>query len=139
MAAIFPTVTTPSATHPAAGLRVPGVIFGAPGSAKGLRANAIELYKSWDSAALRIVNKAQADGLAEGRRLATAFGLGGSDRRTQKTIRALLTGYLLFALGGDKAYRDFADPDVQLPKTSPLGDEAVPVTPEEKFVALLKG
>ena len=50
-----------------------------------------------------------------------------------------LTGYLLYALSRDKTYRDFADPDVQLPKTLPMGDEAAPLSPEEKFVALLKG
>ena len=54
-------------------------------------------------------------------------------------IRALLAGYLLYALGGDKTYREFADPDVELPKTVATDREAAPVTPEEKFVALLKG
>jgi Chlorophyllase len=140
IAAIFPTVTTPPAEQPAASLRVPGVVFSAPGDAKTLRSNAIELWKAWDTATLRIVNKAQATGLAEGRRLTTAFGLGSPDRTTQKTIRALLTGYLLATLAGDKTYRDFADPEVQLPKTVALEDEAAAVvTPEEKFVALLKG
>jgi dienelactone hydrolase len=139
VAAVFPAVTTPSADQPAAGLRVPGVVFSAPGSAKALRSNAIELWQAWDTATLRIVNKAQANGLAEGRRLATAFGLGGPDRKTQKIIRALLTGYLLYTLSGDKTYRDFADPDVQLPKTLPVGEEAAALTPEEKFVALIKG
>jgi len=139
VAAIFPSVTTPSAEQPAASLRVPGVVFSAPGSAKALRSNAIELWQAWDAATLRIVKKAQANGLAEGRRLTAAFGLGGSDRRTQKTVRALLTGYLLYVLAGDKTYRDFGDPDVQLPGTLPIGEEAAPVSPEEKFVALLKG
>jgi DNA mismatch repair protein MutH len=118
---------------------VPGVVFSAPGSGKALRSNAIELWRAWDTATLRIVAKAQPTGLAEGRRLTTAFGLGAPDRKTQKTTRALLTGYLLYALSGDKTYRDFADPDVQLPKTLPMGDEAAPLSPEEKFVALLKG
>jgi hypothetical protein len=139
VAALFPAVTTPPPEQPASTLRVPGVVFSAPGSAKTLRSNAIELWQAWDAATLRIVAKAQADGLAEGRRLATAFGLGGPDRKTQKTIRALLTGYLLYTLSGDKTYRDFADPDVQLPKTLPVDDEAAPLPPEEKFVALLKG
>jgi DNA mismatch repair protein MutH len=76
---------------------------------------------------------------AERRRQPTTLGLGAPDRKTQKTTRALLTGYLLYALGGDKTYRDFADPDVQLSKTLPMGDEAAPLSPEEKFVALLKG
>ena len=62
------------------------------------------------------------------------FGLGGPHRKTQKIIRALLTGYLLYALSGDKTYRDFADPDVQLPRTLPIGEEAAALTPEEKFV-----
>jgi Chlorophyllase enzyme len=139
VAVIFPTVSTPPAEQPAASLTVPGVVFSAPGDAKTLRSNAIELWKVWDTATLRIVNKAQSNGLAEGRRLTTAFGLGSPDRKTQRNVRALLTGYLLYALGGDKTYRDFADPEVQLPKTISLDDAAVAVTPEEKFVALLKG
>jgi hypothetical protein len=104
-----------------------------------LHSNAIELWQAWDTATLRIVSKAQPGGLAEGRRLTTAFGLGGPDRRTQKAVRALLTGYLLYALSGDKTYRDFADPDVKLPKTVAMEDDGARVPPEEKFVALLKG
>jgi Chlorophyllase len=139
VAALFPAVTAPPAEQPASTLRVPGVVFSAPGSAKALRSNAIELWQAWDTATLRIVAKAQPNGLAEGRRLTAVFGLGSSDRKTQKTIRALLTGYLLYTLSGDKTYQDFADPDVQLPKTLPIGDEAAALTPEEKFVALIKG
>jgi hypothetical protein len=139
VAAVFPSVTTPPAEQPAASLRVPGVVFSAPGSAKALRSNAIELWQAWDASTLRIVSKTQPTGLPEGRRLATAFGLGGPHRKTQKIIRALLTGYLLYALSGDKTYRDFADPDVQLPRTLLIGEEAAALTPEEKFVALLKG
>jgi dienelactone hydrolase len=139
VAALYPAITKPAAEQPASTLNVPGVVFSAPGSGKALRSNAIELWRAWDTATLRIVAKAQPTGLAEGRRLTTAFGLGAPDRKTQKTTRALLTGYLLYALSGDKTYRDFADPDVQLPKTLPMGDEAAPLSPEEKFVALLKG
>jgi hypothetical protein len=137
--ALFPTLTNPPAEQPAATLNVPGVVFSAPGSAKTLHSNAIELWQAWDAATLRIVSKAQPRGLAEGRRLATAFGLGGPDRKTQKAVRALLTGYLLYTLSGDKTYRDFADPDIQLPKTVAMENEGAPLSPEEKFVALLKG
>jgi hypothetical protein len=139
VAAIFPTVTSPPTEKPAATLNVPGVVFSAPGDAKKLRSNALDLWRAWDMATLRVVNKAQPGGLAEGRRLTTAFGLGGPDRKTQKAVRALLTGYLLYALGGDKTYREFADPEVQLPRTAAAEQAATPVTPEEKFVALLKG
>ena len=96
------------------------------------------LFAAWDAGTLRIVSKAEAGGLVEGRRLPKAVGLPGSDRKTQRTVRALLTGYLLHTLGGDKTYRDFADADVQLPKTQQLDPEALAVTPEEKIVALLK-
>jgi dienelactone hydrolase len=136
--AIFPAVTKPPAELPAAKLTVPGAIFSAPGDSKALRSNAVQLSQAWDAATLRVVSKAKAGGLAEGRRLAKAFGVGGPHRKTQKAVRALLTGYLLSALGGDKTYREFADPDVHLPKTDAVEHAATPVGPEEKIVALLK-
>jgi dienelactone hydrolase len=138
VAAVFPAVTKPPAEQPAATLTVPGVIFSAPGDSKALRSNAVQLSQAWDAAILRVVSKAKAGGLAEGRRVAKAFGVGGRDRNTQKAVRALLTGYLLYALGGDKTYREFADPHVHLPKTDSAEHAATPVGPEEKIVALLK-
>jgi dienelactone hydrolase len=138
VAVIFPTFTSPPAEQPAAGLKVPGLILTTPADPKTLNSNALSLSQAWDAATLRIVKKAEAGGLAEGRRLAQVIGLGGSHRRTQKAVRALITGYLLATVDGDKTYRDFADPDVQLPKTEPVDPEAPPVTPEEKIVALLK-
>lgn len=136
--AIFPTVTTPPAEQPAASLKVPGLILTAPGDPKTLNSNALGLSRAWDAATLRIVSKAEAGGLAEGRRVTTVVGLPGPHRTTQRSVRALLTGYLLYMLGGDKTYRDFADPDVRLPKTDAIDPEAPPVTPEQKIVALLK-
>jgi dienelactone hydrolase len=138
VAALFPTVTSPPAEQPAASLKVPGLILTAPGDPKTLTSDALALSRVWDAATLRIVKKAQARGLVEGRLLAKVVGLPGPHRSTQRAVRALLTGYLLYMLGGDKTYRDFADPDVQLPGTDPIDPEAPPVTPEEKIVALLK-
>ena len=63
----------------------------------------------------------------------------GADRSTQKAVRALLTGYLLHTLTGDKTYRDFAAPDIDLPKApavDPFSD--APVGLEDRVVALLK-
>ncbi|OCB25591.1 hypothetical protein A5674_21125 [Mycobacterium malmoense] len=137
-AALFPAVTSPPAEDPATTLRLPGLILSAPGEPQSLTSNALSLSRAWDAATLRIVSKARPGGLVEGRRLTKVFGLAGPHRRTQRTVRALLTGYLLHALGGDKTYRDFADPDVHLPKTDPVDPEAPPVALEEKIVALLK-
>ncbi|OMC09323.1 dienelactone hydrolase family protein [Mycobacterium sp. SP-6446] len=138
VAALFPTVTSPPAEQPAATLAVPGLILTAPGDPKTLNSNALALSRAWSAATLRIVSKAQPGGLVEGRRLTKAVGLPGAHRGTQRSVRALLTGYLLATLGGDKTYRAFADPDAHLPKTVPVDPDAEPVTPEEKIVALLK-
>ena len=119
VAAIFPTVTSPPAEQPAATLAVPGVVFSAPGDEKKLRSNAFDLWRAWDTATLRVLRKAEPAGLAEGRRLTTAFGLGGPDRKTQKAVRALLTGYLLYALGGDKSYASSRIPTSCCPRPSP--------------------
>lgn len=137
-AAIFPAVTSPPAEQPAAALRVPGLILTGPGESRTLNSNALTLAAAWDTATLRIVHKAQPGGLVEGRRLAKVLGLAGAHRRTQRSVRALLTGYLLYALGGDKTYRDFADPDVKLPRTDRVDPEAEAIALEEKVAALLK-
>ena len=138
VAALFPSVTNPPAEQPAAALKVPGLILTAPGDPKSLNSNALALDAAWDAATLRIVAKAQPRGLVEGRRLTKVVGLPGPHRRTQRSVRALLTGYLLYALGGDKKYRDFADPEAKLPRTVPVDPEAEPIALEEKVVALLK-
>ena len=86
---------------------------------------------------LKIVAKAKASGLAEAPLLAGA-GPAGSSSSTQRTVRALLTGFLLFHLTGDKAYREFSEADAALPKTQQPDPDAPAVTPEERIVALLK-
>lgn len=142
VAAVFPTASKPDADQPAAGLRVPGLILNAPGTELTIQSNAIELAAAWRTATVRTVVKAEPGGLAEGFRLTRLVGLPGPDRRTQKTVRALLTGYLLFQLTGDKTYKDFADADVVLPKTSladPAADAFEAPALEDKIVALLKG
>ena len=138
-AALFPAVTSPPAEQPAATLRLPGLILRAPADATAIKSNADALARAWSGATLRTVAKAEADGLIEGRRLAKVVGLPGADKGTQKATRALLTGYLLYVLTGDKDYRDFADPEAVLPKTVAPDHEAVQPSLEDKVVALLKG
>lgn len=137
--AIFPTLSSPPAEEPAATLQVPGLVLSGPGDPMTLRSNAVELARVWEAATLRTVSKAKPGGLIEGRRMARVVGLPGADRSTQKVVRALITGYLLSTLTGDKAYRDFADPEAVLPKApsvDPFADD--PVALENKVVALLK-
>jgi dienelactone hydrolase len=137
VAALFPAVTTPPAEQPAATLSAPGLVLAAPDDATTLRSNARALSQAWPGATLRTLRKANAAGLVEGRRLTAAFGLAGPNRATHKSVRALLTGYLLATLAGDKTYQGFADPDVQLPRTTAPDPEAEPARLEDKVVALL--
>ncbi len=136
--ALFPSVTSPSALEPAMGLQLPGLILSAPSDPLSIRSNATDLAAAWRTATLRTVAKAEAGGLVEGFRLTRVVGLPGADKRTQKAVRALLTGFLLHALAGDKAYRDFGDPEIVLPKTLEPEFDVVPVTREDRVVALLK-
>ncbi|MGV0627035.1 hypothetical protein [Mycolicibacter minnesotensis] len=138
VAAIFPTATTPSAEQVATDLDVPGVVFSSPGDSTALRSNAIELAHAWRGCTLRVLGRSTSAGLPQGRRLTGFFGLPTSDRRTQRRVRALLTGYLLAQLVGDKTYRAFADPQVSLPRTETLEELPAPASTEEKVAALFK-
>lgn len=140
--AAYPTVSSPPAEEPASGLTVPGLILTDPGDPMTLRSNAVEIARAWKTATLRATSDTKSGGLVEGRRLAPVVGLPGANRGTQKIVRALMTGYLLHTLTGDRkndTYRDFANPDVDLPKApvlDPFADD--PVDLENKIVALLK-
>ncbi len=138
VAALFPTITKPPVEQPASTLKTPGLVIGAPDDPQSLRTDAVELARVWDGAVLRIVSKGKSSGLAEGRHVSRVLGLPSSHRGTQKTARALLTGYLLYQLTGDKTYRDFANPEITFPKTDLPDLSAPPVSTEEQIVALLK-
>jgi hypothetical protein len=137
-AAVFPSNTRPTAEQPAATLKIPGVVFSAPDDPSNVRFNALELARAWPGSALRTVHKGEATGLAEKRKLYKFVGLGGSDRRTQRAVRPLLTGFLLHTLTGDKAYKEFADPAAHLPGTDVTDPDLAPLTTEEKLVSLLR-
>ncbi|MBY0442991.1 MAG: hypothetical protein K2Q25_12800 [Mycobacteriaceae bacterium] len=138
VAAIFPSITNPTAELPGTTLAVPGVILSAPGDRQSLLSQATGLSQAWKSATLRVVTHAEPQGLAEGRRFLKVVGLPSSHRKTHKAVRTLLTGYLLGVLNGDKAYRAFTDPHVQLPGTDAAAPAANPASIEDKIVALLK-
>ena len=137
-AAVFPAVTKPSAEAAAASLAVPGLVLATPDDAISLRTDALEVGRAWDGAVLRVVDKAKATGLSEKRRLTRLVGLPGSSNRTQKSVRALLTGFLLFHLTGDKSYKQFADADADLPHTSRPDPDAAPVSAEDRIAALFR-
>lgn len=138
VAAVFPAVTKPSAEAAAGQLRVPGLVLATPDDAKSLRTDALEVAEAWDGAVLRVVKKAKTGGLTEKRRLTRLLGFPGSSDDTQKTVRALMTGFLLFHLTDDARYAEFADPDAKLRNTELPDPDADPVTAEHRIVALFR-
>ncbi|TJZ81661.1 hypothetical protein FCG67_03350 [Rhodococcus oryzae] len=116
VAALFPAPTSPSAEESAAALAGPGLIIAGDEDIDSLNCNARSIAEAWGGQAiLRTVDGGSASGLPEGRRMLGALGLGGSERRTQKATRALLTGYLLYHLLGETQYEQFALPGAHLP------------------------
>ncbi|WP_293308006.1 hypothetical protein [Mycolicibacterium sp.] len=135
---VFPAVTKPSAEAAAAGLTIPGLVLSTPDDGKSIRTDALEVADRWPGSVLRIVDKAQATSLAEEHGLTGMLGIPRRSTRAQQTVRALMTGYLLFQLTGDKSYREFADPDAAFPHTSRPDTEAPAATPEDRIVSLFR-
>ncbi|MGF7119647.1 dienelactone hydrolase family protein [Rhodococcus sp. BE178] len=125
VAALFPAPTAPSATVAAARIDVPGLVLAGANDVDSLNSDALALADAWKGESLlRVVDKGSSAGVVEGRRLLGFLGVGGSERRTQHVTRALVTGFLLHHLTGDKAYASFADADAHFPGTHPaLRDE----------------
>ncbi|MFC7447759.1 chlorophyllase/cutinase-like alpha/beta fold protein [Rhodococcus daqingensis] len=118
VAALFPAPTAPSAERSAAAVAGPGLIVAGGEDIDSLNCNARSIAEAWGGQAiLRTVDGASGSGLTEGRRLFGALGLGGSERGTQKTTRALLTGYLLYHLLGETRYEEYALPGAHIPGT----------------------
>ncbi|MFD4292023.1 hypothetical protein ACFWPA_04960 [Rhodococcus sp. NPDC058505] len=123
VAALFPAPTAPAAEAFAAEQSGPALVLAAAEDLDSMNCNARSLAAAWGGQAiLRGVDKASGGGLAEGRALFGALGLGRSQRGTQRTTRALLTGYLLYHLSGDTDYAPFATPGVEIPHTTLVPD-----------------
>ena len=136
--AVFPAVTKPSAEAAAAGLKVPGLVLATPDDDRSIRTDALEVADRWDGSLLRVVDKSEAGSLAEERGITGLLGVPRRSTRAQKTVRALMTGFLLFHLTGDKTYREFADPAATFKRTSLPDAQAPAVTPEERIVSLFR-
>lgn len=135
---LFPSATQPPVENSAAGLTVPGLVVTSTEDAHSLRSNAVALAHAWPGGELRCIAKAKSGGLPEHSWVRRFVGLGGSHRATQRNTRALLTGYLLFQLTGDKRYRDFADTAAELPNTSLPAAAELEISDLDRMQSLLK-
>lgn len=136
--AVFPAVTKPSAEAAAANLKVPGLVLATPDDDRSIRTDALEVADRWSGSILRVVDKAEAGSLAEERGLSGLIGVPRRSTGTQKTVRALITGFLLYQLTADKTYKEFADPEAEFRRTSRPDAEAPAVTTEDRIVSLFR-
>ncbi|MFC8530895.1 hypothetical protein [Nocardia sp. NPDC057227] len=128
--ALFPAPTAPAAEELAPDLDIPAFVLGGEVDAKSVSSDTLPLAKAWGGPlVLRTLAGASHNGLIEGRRSLATFGIGKFEAKNARATRALLTGYLLHTLLGDKTYAAFADPEAEIPRTTAV-DPHAPVEPE---------
>ncbi len=135
VASLFPTTVSPSPEKAAQQLSMPALFLAA--ELKSLTSNARALAADWQGEGiLRTIVGASSAGLIEGHRISSWFGLGKSEKKTQAISRALLTGFLLHQVEGDKNYAAFADPSTEIKGTFVV-DPAQRTLPEDEFDDIL--
>ena len=122
----------------------PALLLSAEGGVHGEDANS--LHEAWRGELVhRRMEKAIESGLVERNSLVGQIGLADPDRRTQRTVRPLLAGYLLATLLDDDDYAAFASNEAKFKDTVLITDELlaeeedqlIPSTPP--LLKLLKG
>ncbi|MBF6521815.1 poly(ethylene terephthalate) hydrolase family protein [Nocardia farcinica] len=131
--ALFPAPTAPAAEPLAADLDISALLLAGAVDISSVSSNALPLAAALSGpATLRVVDGATHNGLVEGRRALAALGAGKHEPKTARTVRALLTGYLLHTLTDDKTYAPFADPDTEIPRTTVVDPNAPRDEEQEK-------
>ncbi len=134
VAALFPAPTAPAAEQLGADIDTPALILAGATDIASVSSNALPLAATWGGPmVLRAIDGASHNGIVEGRRVLAAVGAGKHESKTARTTRALLAGYLLAKLAGDKTYRVFADPDADIPHTAVIDPNAKEETPTPKL------
>lgn len=127
VAAVYPAATAPSAVEAARNLFLPGMVIGADEDADAMfdPGNPAAIAFNWAGEVVyRVVKKGNQRSFAEDGLPRRLIGLGSPQRKVQTTVRALLTGYFLHQLAGEKKYSDFSAPDA-------TGKSVTSVTGEE--------
>ncbi|MBO0856743.1 MAG: dienelactone hydrolase family protein, partial [Nocardia sp.] len=137
VAALYPAPTAPSGEELAPKIDIPALILAGGADVSTNNCNAVDLAAAWGGpVALRTVDKATHNGIAEGRRALAALGAAKYEYKTDRISRALLVGYLNYQLLGDKKYKDFADPEASVPRTEAV-DPHAPEDPEAEPVSAI--
>ncbi|MGZ8179209.1 dienelactone hydrolase family protein [Williamsia sp. SKLECPSW1] len=149
LAALFPAPTSPAVLPAAHRARVPALVLAAPDDLDGVTSNALAIRRALqgDDVSLRTVPKASNRGLVEGFSIRKRLGDDSDQRKTQRVVRAALTGFLLATIGdpdrrgsvpGDPTYAAFADPSEELGKLVTVDPEAVEAPEVDRLTRLLR-
>jgi dienelactone hydrolase len=116
---LAPAATSPSAATAAANCTMPGLFLAAQGKAKVVLPGPAEsIAGAWQGpVVLRRVQKSTELGFAEGRHWSNTALDGSPERKTQQVARAMLTGFLLRHLTGDKSYDKLLSDAAIIPRT----------------------
>lgn len=139
LGALYPAPTSPRALSPDIAGRVtaPALVLGSPSELNSLTAEPVALADALGGQTLlRIIDKSEGDGIVEGRKLLSFLGVGNAQPKTRKSVRALLTGFLLHRLEGDDTYEDFSDPDAVIKGTEVVDPDAPTADAPKKVSAL---
>ncbi|MFC7956792.1 dienelactone hydrolase family protein [Rhodococcoides kroppenstedtii] len=123
VAALYPAPTSPRVLTDgiADAVTAPALVIGAPTELNSLTAEPVALAGALGGpTVLRVIDKSVGDGIVEGRKLASFFGVGNAQPKTRKIVRALLTGFLLHRLARHEDYEAFSDPEVEFKGTRVL-------------------
>ncbi|QDQ96654.1 hypothetical protein [Tomitella fengzijianii] len=134
VATLFAAPTSPSALPSAGLVEAPTLVLSEPGPDGLASAESTALAAALGgSVTTRIVAAAEDGTIVEDRRLASFFGMAGSDKHLQATTRACLTGFLLATLADSKEHAVFRDEATVLPGTAAVADEPVdPAAPSTR-------
>lgn len=112
--------TSPSAVQAAARVRVPGLFLDAEDdSVSPAASHAEKIARAWGGpVSVRTVDGSSDIGLLEGRRLGDVFLDGGPEKKTQRLVRALVTGFLLDQLTGEDRFAELTSAGARIPRTT---------------------
>ncbi|WP_438359480.1 dienelactone hydrolase family protein [Corynebacterium sphenisci] len=122
VACVYPADTAPPSAAAATNVHCPGLIL-APGEDQWLdRGNPRRLGVNWaGDLVYREVDKATQGGFSETPLSRRLLGLGSSSTKDRELALALLTGWVLAVIGGEKEYKDFGDQDASIKGTTNRG------------------
>ncbi|MCZ9293888.1 dienelactone hydrolase family protein [Corynebacterium meitnerae] len=114
VAAIYPADVAPSSIKAARGLFKPGMVIGPDDDSDGIlgSGNPAKLAYNWSGPVVyRTVKNGNQQAFSEDSLAKLLLGTGRTKTSVQETVRALITGYFLHQLGGEKVCSGYSEED----------------------------